>query len=517
MSSSPTPFWRPDIHADRRPALLARGRIKAALRRWFEARGFTEVEAAVLQRSPGNETHLHGFATTLIDNAAAPHPYYLHTSPEFAAKKLLAAGEERIFDFARVFRNRERTALHHPEFTMLEWYRVGADYEVLMRDAAALMAEAARAAGIATLRWRGSEADPFAEPERLTLHEAFVRHAGIDLLSTVSPDGATDRAALAAQAVAAGLRLAEDDSWSDIFSRVLSERIEPQLAAVHGDTAEHANERMMVMQGIDLAVLEEGEQLRLAGGGARCRGRKVIPDEGRVTAAGENAHRLAGERARRRLDQRRPAADEAGRLALDAVAAEHAQPPRQLRRRHRPHHIDAEHAPIDCLGIGNMPLAQHIVGDGDGRRLAPVGPLAGADLGVEHRRPRQGQPHRPEARQHLAPTAVIAEPVADPHQPRMQPYRELVHEWPAIGRGDVDRTDLPTGQRAERRFQLQRHAQRAGEQVHRARRKHRQRHPVGKADAGRRRDGAVAASGQQHIGGRIGRGAANARRPSSPW
>ncbi|WP_353181492.1 EF-P lysine aminoacylase EpmA [Bosea sp. (in: a-proteobacteria)] len=229
MSSSPTPFWRPDIHADRRPALLARGRIKAALRRWFEARGFTEVEAAVLQRSPGNETHLHGFATTLIDNAAAPHPYYLHTSPEFAAKKLLAAGEERIFDFARVFRNRERTALHHPEFTMLEWYRVGADYEVLMRDAAALMAEAARAAGIATLRWRGSEADPFAEPERLTLHEAFVRHAGIDLLSTVSPDGATDRAALAAQAVAAGLRLAEDDSWSDIFSRVLSARIEPHL------------------------------------------------------------------------------------------------------------------------------------------------------------------------------------------------------------------------------------------------------------------------------------------------
>jgi lysyl-tRNA synthetase class 2 len=114
MSSSVTPFWRSDIHADRRPALLARGRIKAALRRWFDARDFVEVEAAILQISPGNETHLHGFATTLIDNAAEPHLYYLHTSPEFAAKKLLAAGEARIFDFARVFRNRERTALHHP-------------------------------------------------------------------------------------------------------------------------------------------------------------------------------------------------------------------------------------------------------------------------------------------------------------------------------------------------------------------------------------------------------------------
>lgn len=229
MSSSPTPFWRPDVHADRRPALLARGRIKTALRRWFAARDFTEVEAAILQRSPGNETHLHGFGTVLIDNAAEPHPYYLHTSPEFAAKKLLAAGESRIFDFARVFRNRERTALHHPEFTMLEWYRVGEDYDVLMQDCAALMAEAARAAGATTLRWRDSEADPFAEPERLTLQEAFKRHAGIDLLRTVTGDQELDRGGLAADAIEAGIRVAEDDTWSDIFSRILSERVEPYL------------------------------------------------------------------------------------------------------------------------------------------------------------------------------------------------------------------------------------------------------------------------------------------------
>jgi len=229
MSSSPTPFWRPDVHADRRPALLARGRIKAALRRWFEARDFTEVEAAILQLSPGNETHLHAFGTRLIDNAAEPHPYYLHTSPEFAAKKLLAAGETRIFDFARVFRNRERTALHHPEFTMLEWYRVGEDYDALMQDCAALMAEAARAAGVATLRWRGIEADPFAEPERLTLQEAFRRHAGIDLLRTVTADQEVDRGGLAADAIEAGIRVTDDDSWSDIFSRILSERVEPHL------------------------------------------------------------------------------------------------------------------------------------------------------------------------------------------------------------------------------------------------------------------------------------------------
>ena len=229
MSSSLTPFWRPDVHADRRPALLARGRIKTALRRWFEARDFTEVEAAILQLSPGNETHLHGFGTTLIDNAAESHPYYLHTSPEFAAKKLLAAGEARIFDFARVFRNRERTALHHPEFTMLEWYRAGEGYEALMQDCAVLLAEAARAAGTTTLRWRGIEADPFAKPERLTLQEAFRRHAGIDLLRTVTADRELDRGGLAADAIKAGIRVTDDDSWSDIFSRVLSERIEPHL------------------------------------------------------------------------------------------------------------------------------------------------------------------------------------------------------------------------------------------------------------------------------------------------
>lgn len=223
------PFWRQDIHADRRPALLARGRIKAALRAWFETRDFIEVEAAILQISPGNETHLHGFPTTLIDGDGASHPYWLHTSPEFAAKKLLAAGEPRIFDFARVFRNRERTALHHPEFTMLEWYRAGEDCEALMGDCAALMAEAAQAAGVTRLRWRDAEADPFAAPERLTVQDAFQRHAGIDLLRTVSADRDVDRAGLAADAAQAGIRVAADDTWSDIYSRILSERVEPHL------------------------------------------------------------------------------------------------------------------------------------------------------------------------------------------------------------------------------------------------------------------------------------------------
>ena len=149
--SQRSPWWRPDRHADRRPFLLARGRIQAAIRRWFEAQGFIEVETAALQVSPGNETHLHAFATELIAPDGARRPLYLHTSPEFACKKLLAAGEEKIFTFAPVFRNRERGALHHPAFTMLEWYRANEPYERLMEDCAALLRLAAEAAGTTTL------------------------------------------------------------------------------------------------------------------------------------------------------------------------------------------------------------------------------------------------------------------------------------------------------------------------------------------------------------------------------
>ncbi len=202
--------------------------MRAALRGWFEARDFVEVEAAILQASPGNEAHLHAFATEQVSPAGERTRRYLHTSPEFACKKLLAAGERRIFEFARVFRNRERGALHHPEFTLLEWYRAGEPYEVLLADCAALLALAAHAAEAQEFSFRGRRADPFAEPERITVANAFGRYAGIDLLATLTADAA-DRDALARQAAKQKIHLAADDTWSDIFSRVLVERIEPNL------------------------------------------------------------------------------------------------------------------------------------------------------------------------------------------------------------------------------------------------------------------------------------------------
>ncbi|PHY19048.1 EF-P lysine aminoacylase EpmA [Caulobacter sp. BP25] len=231
MQHPSSTWWRSDVHQDRRPFLLARNRITKAVRAWFERQGFEEVETAALQVSPGAEAHLHAFATEALSAAGETTPLYLHTSPEFACKKLLAAGEEKIFSLGKVWRNRERGPLHHPEFTMLEWYRAGAAYETLMDDCAALLTLAAETAGTKSFGFRGMACDPFAPPERLSVAEAFERHAGVDLLSSVASDGATDRNAIAAAASAASVRVAEDDTWADIFSRIIVEKVEPRLGA----------------------------------------------------------------------------------------------------------------------------------------------------------------------------------------------------------------------------------------------------------------------------------------------
>jgi elongation factor P--(R)-beta-lysine ligase len=222
-----SPWWSATRHADIRPFLAARSAITKAIRAWFDEQGFAEVETGILQVSPGNETHLHAPRTELNSATGALATRYLRTSPEFACKKLLAAGEPRIFEFARVFRDRERGDLHLPEFTMLEWYRADAAYDAVMADSIVIIAHAAQATGIGRFSFRGSSADPFAEPELLTVAAAFERFAGIDLLATIA-GGEGDRAGLAA-AARTRVRIADDDTWSDIFSKVLVEHIEPNL------------------------------------------------------------------------------------------------------------------------------------------------------------------------------------------------------------------------------------------------------------------------------------------------
>ncbi len=231
--TNPRNWWHPARHEGRRPALLARNRIQTALRGWMVEQDFVEVDPSALVVSPGNETHLHAFETSAIGNDGTARAMYLHTSPEFAMKKLLAAGERRIAAFAHVWRNRERGARHSPEFTMLEWYRVGENYEQLMDDCADFARLAVRAAGSTALRYKNHECDPNLPYERLSVADAFSRHARIDLLSTLARDGTTDRDGLAAQMQAQGLRFAPDDTWSDLFSRVLAEKIEPHLGHGH--------------------------------------------------------------------------------------------------------------------------------------------------------------------------------------------------------------------------------------------------------------------------------------------
>lgn len=227
-ADAPRPWWHPDKHADRRAMLLARGRIKSAFRQWFENEGFIEVETSCLQISPGNEAHLHAFATELRTDIGERVPRYLHTSPEFAMKKLLAAGETKIFSFAPVFRNREAGPLHSPEFTMLEWYRVGEPYETLWADCDRLL----KIAADVTHRWEWSFRDKTCAISKrfdwTTLHQAFFQMAEVQLDDTF--DGPNvDLARMRREAQRIGVRVADDDTWSDLFSRILVEKIEPWL------------------------------------------------------------------------------------------------------------------------------------------------------------------------------------------------------------------------------------------------------------------------------------------------
>ena len=231
--STPLPpessWWTPERHADRRPLLLARNRIEAAIRGYLTAEGFVMVDPPGLQRSPGNETHLHAFSTELIGEDGSHETRYLHTSPEFSMKKLLAAGETRIASLGHVWRNRERTTTHHPEFTMLEWYRAGEPYMAVMDDCVAMIRIAAQTTGAAAFHLKGRACDPFAPAEWLSVGEAFLRHAGVDLLATIGADGVGDANALAEALRRAGMSVPAEYNWSYLFTRVLTEKVEPEL------------------------------------------------------------------------------------------------------------------------------------------------------------------------------------------------------------------------------------------------------------------------------------------------
>jgi lysyl-tRNA synthetase class 2 len=235
VSRSAFPWWHSESLARRRPFLDVRRAATKAVRAYFQAEGFVEVETPAVQVSPGTERHIQAFGTLLSEPGGAPaQPRYLHTSPEFAMKKLMAGGMNKIMQLCHVWRDRERSPLHHPEFTMLEWYRAGTDYTALMEDCEALLRGVAKAAERTlqqgeVLCWQGRTCDPAKKAERLTVQEAFARHAAIDLLATADGSFAPPVQGLREAARGKGVHVSDNDTWEDVFFRVMLDRIEPQL------------------------------------------------------------------------------------------------------------------------------------------------------------------------------------------------------------------------------------------------------------------------------------------------
>jgi lysyl-tRNA synthetase class 2 len=222
-------WWRPDRFSKKRKNLEMRAKIFAALRIYFEKQAFVEVDVPALQVSPGLEPHLHAFETRYELPHGGEQKLYLHTSPEFTCKKLLAAGMERIYQLGHVFRNREGSSRHHPEFMMLEWYRAGGGTKDLMEDCVSLLHATLHAAGRDKFSCNGFMCDGFAEAEILTVQEAFQRHLGVDMLATIDNplNPSPDKLALVAKKHA--IYVAKDDRWDDIALRLMAEKIEPNL------------------------------------------------------------------------------------------------------------------------------------------------------------------------------------------------------------------------------------------------------------------------------------------------
>lgn len=220
-------WWQPESFQKRLPLLRQRGAVIRAIRAYFDSCGFHEVETPALQISPGLEPHIMAFGTMLENHDGSPRQQmYLHTSPEFAMKKLLTAGAGDIYQICPTYRNREESPTHSPEFSMMEWYRTGANYWHIMDDCVQLLRAVASAAGITHYRHKGRTSNPFAIWQVISVAEAFWQYCKIDILGSVG-----DAAALHEHCARIGVRTDSGDAWDDIFFRIMGEKIEPMLGS----------------------------------------------------------------------------------------------------------------------------------------------------------------------------------------------------------------------------------------------------------------------------------------------
>lgn len=222
-----TPNWkRWATDPEYRRRMETRAAIIAGIRDFFASRGFLEAETPTLVAHPGMEPHLDPFRTSLFRHDGAAFDACLITSPEYAMKKLLAAGLPRIFEITRCYRNGEPwDGSHNPEFTMIEWYRADADYRALMRDTEELAAGLAeKIGGSPRIRHRGKEIDLAPPWPRMTVAEAMAEYAGIDL-----GRGIDDPERFRADVEAKGCPTAPGDEFDDVFFRIFLRDVEPKL------------------------------------------------------------------------------------------------------------------------------------------------------------------------------------------------------------------------------------------------------------------------------------------------
>lgn len=201
-------------------ASRARWALYSGLRAFFGGEGYEEVDTPLLVPTPGMEPHITAFGVHYEPETGVgrARELFLHTSPEYAMKRLLADGAGPIFQLCKVFRNGEVTPAHNPEFTMLEFYRPNADYRRIMADL-----EGALAAGEA----RVGRSSIFSKTpyERVTVRDALLRATGVDLRA------ANDAPKLRRELERLGIRAQAGDSFDDLFFRVFLDRVERTLGA----------------------------------------------------------------------------------------------------------------------------------------------------------------------------------------------------------------------------------------------------------------------------------------------
>jgi lysyl-tRNA synthetase class 2 len=199
--------WQPSASLE---TLQLRARILSRIRAFFDARDVLEVETPMLSQAAASDPHIDSFITC---NPATGRADYLHTSPEFAMKRLLASGSGSIYQLGKVFRRGETGRRHNPEFTLLEWYRPGFDHHQLMDEVEALLQDVL--AGYTTL----------APARRYSYAELFQTYAGFD---PFNPDADQLQAHVRQQGIdVVGLEGSVIDPWLDL---ILTHEIEPALA-----------------------------------------------------------------------------------------------------------------------------------------------------------------------------------------------------------------------------------------------------------------------------------------------